>query len=70
MYRAVQEGLTNAARYATGSPIDVNVVWDDHEVRVAVRDQGVPAAAAPPVCGAAVPVCAGWPSGSRPSGVR
>jgi signal transduction histidine kinase len=43
LYRAVQEGLTNAARYATGSPIDVNVAWAEGEVRIAVRDHGLPA---------------------------
>ncbi|WP_051951232.1 sensor histidine kinase [Actinacidiphila yeochonensis] len=47
VYRAVQEALTNAARYATGSPIDVNVVGDAHEVRVAVRDHGLPAGRTP-----------------------
>ncbi|MEE4545936.1 histidine kinase [Streptomyces sp. V4-01] len=43
VYRAVQEALTNAARYATGSPVEVNVAWDAGEVRVAVRDRGLPA---------------------------
>ncbi|BBA95503.1 putative histidine kinase [Actinacidiphila reveromycinica] len=43
VYRAVQEALTNAARYATGSVVEVNVAWDAGEVRVAVRDHGLPA---------------------------
>ncbi|MEC3994863.1 sensor histidine kinase [Actinacidiphila sp. DG2A-62] len=47
VYRAVQEALTNAARYATGSPIDVNVAWEADEVRVAVRDHGLPAGRGP-----------------------
>jgi signal transduction histidine kinase len=43
VYRAVQEAMTNAARYATGSAIEVDIVWEDREVRVVVRDYGVPA---------------------------
>jgi signal transduction histidine kinase len=43
VYRAVQEAMTNAARYATGSAIEVDVVGEDDEVRVAVRDHGLPA---------------------------
>lgn len=43
VYRAVQEAMTNAARYATGSAIEVDVVGEDEEVRVAVRDHGLPA---------------------------
>ena len=42
-YRAVQEAMTNAARYATGSAIEVDVVGEEEEVRVAVRDHGLPA---------------------------
>jgi signal transduction histidine kinase len=42
VYRAVQEALTNAARYATGSGIEVNMVWEEREVRVVVRDHGLP----------------------------
>ncbi len=42
VYRAVQEAMTNAARYATGSAIDVRVVWDERELRVGVRDEGLP----------------------------
>jgi signal transduction histidine kinase len=47
VYRAVQEALTNAARYATGSVVEVNVAWDTEEVRVAVRDHGLPAGRGP-----------------------
>ncbi|MFC4034415.1 sensor histidine kinase [Streptomyces polygonati] len=43
VYRAVQEAMTNAARYATGSPIEVRVDWEAGELRVAVRDHGLPA---------------------------
>ncbi|MYS19738.1 Signal transduction histidine kinase, partial [Streptomyces sp. DvalAA-14] len=43
VYRAVQEALTNAARYATGSAIEVRVAWDARTLRVAVRDHGLPA---------------------------
>ncbi|MCX4550972.1 histidine kinase [Streptomyces sp. NBC_01387] len=42
VYRGVQEAMTNAARYATGSPIEVEVAWAERELRVAVRDQGLP----------------------------
>ncbi|NUS10558.1 MAG: sensor histidine kinase [Streptomyces sp.] len=47
VYRAVQEALTNAARYATGSVVEVDVVHDAGEVRVAVRDHGLPAGRGP-----------------------
>ncbi|SEG92315.1 Signal transduction histidine kinase [Actinacidiphila yanglinensis] len=47
VYRAVQEALTNSARYATGSAVEVNVAWDAGEVRVAVRDHGLPAGRSP-----------------------
>ena len=47
VYRAVQEALTNSARYATGSPVEVNVAWDADEVRVVVRDHGLPAGRGP-----------------------
>jgi signal transduction histidine kinase len=47
VYRAVQEALTNAARYATGSAVEVNVAWDAGEVRVVVRDHGLPAGRSP-----------------------
>jgi hypothetical protein len=47
VYRAVQEALTNAARYATGSAIEVNAAWGERELRVAVRDHGLPAGRAP-----------------------
>lgn len=43
VYRAVQEAMTNAARYATGSSVDVHVAWDDAAwLRVRVRDHGLP----------------------------
>lgn len=42
VYRAVQEAITNAARYATGSAIDVAVTWGPAQLRVRVRDHGLP----------------------------
>lgn len=47
VYRAVQEAMTNAARYATGSAIEVDVAWAERELRVDVSDQGLPAGRAP-----------------------
>ncbi|WP_225849128.1 histidine kinase [Streptomyces sp. HPF1205] len=47
VYRAVQEAMTNAARYATGSAIEVRVAWDEQELRVGVRDNGLPAGGSP-----------------------
>ncbi|WP_327297485.1 MULTISPECIES: histidine kinase [unclassified Streptomyces] len=47
VYRAVQEAMTNAARYATGSAIEVDVAWSERELRVDVRDQGLPAGRGP-----------------------
>jgi signal transduction histidine kinase len=42
IYRAVQEAITNAARYATGSAIDVEVTWGPAQLRARVRDHGLP----------------------------
>ncbi|NDZ82804.1 hypothetical protein G3I19_30585 [Streptomyces sp. SID10853] len=39
--------MTNAARYATGSAIEVEVEWAERELRVDVSDQGLPAGRAP-----------------------
>ncbi len=39
-YRAVQEGLTNALRYADDSRVDVTVTGDRHSLTVSVRDDG------------------------------
>ena len=47
VYRAVQEAMTNAARYATGSGIDVTVTWGPDRLHVRVRDHGLPAGAVP-----------------------
>ncbi|MFJ6081388.1 sensor histidine kinase [Streptomyces sp. NPDC092369] len=47
VYRAVQEAMTNAARYATGSAIDVDLVWEGSEMRAVVRDRGLPAGRGP-----------------------
>jgi signal transduction histidine kinase len=43
VFRAVQEAMTNAARYATGSGVEVHVAWDAAWLRVRVRDHGLPA---------------------------
>jgi signal transduction histidine kinase len=40
VYRAVQESLTNAARYAPGSAVAVTLLWAPHELRVRVEDDG------------------------------
>jgi signal transduction histidine kinase len=43
VYRAVQEAMTNAARYATGTGIDVQVTWRPGRLGVRIRDYGLPA---------------------------
>ena len=40
IYRAVQESLTNAARYAPGSTVRVAVHWESAQVRVLIIDDG------------------------------
>lgn len=40
VYRAVQESLTNAARYAPGSPVTVSLCWTPDELQVSVADDG------------------------------
>jgi signal transduction histidine kinase len=40
VYRAVQESLTNAARYAPGSPVTVQLHWRSGALDVAVADDG------------------------------
>jgi signal transduction histidine kinase len=45
-YRAVQEALTNAARYAPGAPVTVTVTYADG-VRICVEDSGLPQGRAP-----------------------
>ena len=40
VYRAVQESLTNAARYAPGSPVTVALRWRPETLEVAVTDTG------------------------------
>jgi signal transduction histidine kinase len=47
VYRLVQEGLTNAVRYAGDGPIDVQVIYSPTAITVFVDDEG-PGAAAPP----------------------
>lgn len=39
-YRVVQEALTNAARHAPGSPVDVRIDYRDTEIAVKVTDRG------------------------------
>lgn len=41
VYRAVQESLTNAARYAPGSPVQVCLDWSVARLTVRVIDRGV-----------------------------
>jgi signal transduction histidine kinase len=50
VYRAVQESLTNAARYAPGSPVRVDLRWSESALRVLVTDSG-PARDREPVVG-------------------
>jgi signal transduction histidine kinase len=40
IYRAVQESLTNAARYAPGSPVTVSLRWRGDTLEVVVADSG------------------------------
>lgn len=49
VYRIVQEGLTNATRYAPGAPCMVTVTGTGSEVRVDVLDNGDTTTALPPV---------------------
>jgi signal transduction histidine kinase len=46
VYRLVQEGLTNAVRYAGDGPIEVQVIYSPTAITVFVDDEG-PGAAAP-----------------------
>jgi signal transduction histidine kinase len=41
-YRAVQEALTNAARYAPGAPVTVTMTYTERGLDVAVDDSGLP----------------------------
>jgi signal transduction histidine kinase len=40
LYRAVQESLTNAARYAPGSPVRVELSWEPSGPVIAITDEG------------------------------
>jgi signal transduction histidine kinase len=40
LYRAVQESLTNAARYAPGSPVSVELAWEGPGPVITVTDDG------------------------------
>jgi signal transduction histidine kinase len=40
VYRAVQESLTNAARYAPGSAVQVVLTWTETSLRVCIDDDG------------------------------
>lgn len=42
VYRCVQESLTNATRYATGSTVTVELAWQPNTLRVTIADQGRP----------------------------
>jgi signal transduction histidine kinase len=39
-YRIVQEALTNARRHAPGAAVDVELRYDDHALRLRIRDNG------------------------------
>lgn len=41
LYRAAQEGLTNAQKHAAASHVAVTLHYDDQQARLAVRDDGV-----------------------------
>ena len=47
VYRAVQESLTNAARYAPGAPVSVTVTWTPEHLSATVDDTGLPKGRAP-----------------------
>jgi len=47
VYRAVQESLTNAARYAPGSPVEVTLAWTPGGLQVEVLDRGAAPGHAP-----------------------
>jgi two-component system, NarL family, sensor histidine kinase DevS len=40
VYRIVQESLTNVAKHARAQGVDVDVRYEDHEIRIAVVDDG------------------------------
>jgi signal transduction histidine kinase len=40
IYRVVQEALTNVARHARASDVEVRLVTDEHEARITVEDNG------------------------------
>lgn len=42
LYRVVQESLTNAARYAPGSKVYVELAWLEHQLQVRIADAGPP----------------------------
>jgi signal transduction histidine kinase len=41
VYRAVQESLTNAARYAPGSPVRVALAWEPEQLQASIEDDGL-----------------------------
>lgn len=47
IYRMVQESLTNAARYAPGSPVRVQLHWHPDSLDVTVADDGAPPGRSP-----------------------
>ncbi|MCW2495923.1 histidine kinase [Jatrophihabitans sp.] len=42
VYRAVQESLTNAARYAPGAAVSVDLLWSDTCLTTRIADTGLP----------------------------
>ena len=41
LYRAAQEALTNVAKHANATSVDVRLSCDDHGVQLTVKDNGV-----------------------------
>ena len=40
LYRALQEGLTNAARHSRARRVEAPLLYEDERVRLAVSDDG------------------------------
>jgi signal transduction histidine kinase len=60
LFRAAQEGLTNARKHARATSVSIVLAYTDGEVRLAVRDDGV---------GTATPVSGGVGTAAGASGV-
>lgn len=51
LYRVTQEALTNAVRHGSANQINVNLMRDGTQLTLSIEDDGIGAAAAPPVTG-------------------